>query len=141
MSNALLSSANTLSFESVFNSPFNSVICFIVFSSTSKFNCVANLATLYTLNGSSLKCSVVALIILFFKSSFPLNGSIIFPVNTSFAIAFIVMSLRAKSSSIVICESAFISNSLCPFPSLDSVLANANSFPSISNTEKALPRI
>lgn len=78
----------------------------------SKLNLLANLAALYARNGSSEKALEVALTICFFKSSIPLKGSIISPVNTSFAIEFIVKSLLFKSSRIVIFFPVVISNSL-----------------------------
>ena len=54
-------------------------IILIVSSSTSKPNLLANLATLYTLNGSSLNFSETALITLFFISSIPLIWINYFP--------------------------------------------------------------
>lgn len=83
-----------------------------MFSSTLNSNLLLNLATLYTLNGSSTNAFVVALIILFSISLIPLNGSTIFPVNTSFAIEFIVISLLAKSSSNFTFSPVIVSNPL-----------------------------
>ena len=135
---AFLNSSNTLSFDNVSNSSFKECIISNVLSSTSNSNSAANLATLYTLRGSSLKPLLTAFILFSFKSFSPLNGSIISPVNTSCAIAFIVISRLFKSSSIVILL-VFILKFLCPKPVFASVLAIANSLFSNIKTENALP--
>ena len=67
-------------------------------------NCPANLIARTGLKPSSLNLSIGEPTVLIIPSSIsfcPLNGSMILPVESSAAMAFIVKSLRVRSSSIV----------------------------------------
>ena len=90
------------------------------------FNLAENLATLRTLNGSSLNASETCLKILFFKSFWPSKGSMRSP-SLVLAIALIVKSLLFKSSSKVTLVSVLNEKPLCPVPDFLSVLAKAYS--------------
>ena len=101
----LFSSSVILSFEIISNLLALFFIALSVRSSILKLSWLANLIALIILNGSSLKVvfgSNGVLIILFFRSSFPLNGSRKFPkfsLLSWIAIALIVKSLLFWSSS------------------------------------------
>ena len=63
------------------------------------------------------------------------------PVKTSCAILFMVISLLAKSSCMVIASSVEKENALCPFPIFLYFLASSISFPSRIKTGKSFPCI
>ena len=94
-------------------------------------NLDANCTALNILSGSSEKdFSPITRMTLFFKSSIPLKGSIIFP-SCPFAIALIVKSLLPSSLSTGRLWSGENSNPVCPADFLFSVLGIAISISSL----------